>query len=101
MILLTVLADAPMVAAIDLALRETQDGSLRADFFLDLLDQHFPIAEAERQFATAVDWGHYAELFEYNANEGRLTVAEWSRVRWDWMARRRHAVLRSALRYRY
>jgi NitT/TauT family transport system ATP-binding protein len=69
-----VLAYAPMVAAMDRALRETKDGALRADFFLDLLDEHFPVAEAERQFATAVDWGRYAELFEYDASEGRLSV---------------------------
>jgi NitT/TauT family transport system ATP-binding protein len=69
-----VLAYAPMVAAMDRALRETKDGTMRADFFLDLLDEHFPIAEAERQFATAVDWGRYAELFEYDASEGRLSV---------------------------
>jgi NitT/TauT family transport system ATP-binding protein len=58
------------------ALRETKDGTLHADFFLDLLDEHFPIAEAERHFATAVDWGRYAELFEYDASEGRLSVPE-------------------------
>ena len=33
-----------------------------------------PIEEAERQLATAVDWGRYGELFEYDAGEGRLSL---------------------------
>jgi NitT/TauT family transport system ATP-binding protein len=78
-----VLAHAPMVAAMERALHETQDGSLRADFFLDLLDEHFPAAEAEWQFATAVDWGRYAELFEYDASEGRLSIPEMSSLALD------------------
>ncbi len=57
-------------------LREKQSGSMRAEFFLDVWDEHFPHAEAERQFATAVDWGRYAELFEYDANEERLYLPE-------------------------
>jgi NitT/TauT family transport system ATP-binding protein len=66
----------PMLAAMYQALQQAKDGSLRADFFLDLLDEHFPEQEAERQFATAVDWGRYAELFEYDAGEGRLYLPE-------------------------
>jgi NitT/TauT family transport system ATP-binding protein len=57
-------------------LREKRNGSMRADFFLDLLDEHFPHEESERQFATAVDWGRYAELFEYDASESRIYLPE-------------------------
>jgi NitT/TauT family transport system ATP-binding protein len=67
-----VLARAPMIGAIAQALSETKDGDLRADFFLDLIDEHFPAEEAERQFATAVDWGRYAEIFEYDAVAGQV-----------------------------
>ena len=49
---------------------------MRADFFLDVWDEYVPHAEAERQFATAVDWGRYAELFEYDASEERLYLPE-------------------------
>ncbi|PMB04977.1 nitrate ABC transporter ATP-binding protein, partial [Fischerella thermalis CCMEE 5196] len=59
-----VLQNVPMLASIVQTLREKRIGSMRADFFMDLLDEHFPPEEAERQFATAVDWGRYAELFE-------------------------------------
>lgn len=47
---------------------------MKSDFFLDILDGHFPAEEAEKQLATAIDWGRYAELFEYNVNEGLLTL---------------------------
>jgi len=49
---------------------------MRADFFLDLLDEHSSHEESERQFATAVDWGRYAELFEYDASESRIHLPD-------------------------
>ncbi|OKH21964.1 nitrate/sulfonate/bicarbonate ABC transporter ATP-binding protein [Chroogloeocystis siderophila] len=67
-----VLKHVPVIGSIVQTLREKRSGFMRADFFLDLWDEYFPHAEAERQFATAVDWGRYAELFEYDASEERL-----------------------------
>ena len=67
-----------MTVSIAQSLREKQNSSMRADFFFDLLDEHFPHQEAERQFSTAVDWGRYAELFEYDASEERLYLPETS-----------------------
>lgn len=66
----------PVFSSICSTLHEKQNGSMRADFFLDLWDEHFPHSEAERQFTTAVDWGRYAELFEYDADEDRLYLPE-------------------------
>ncbi|EKQ66805.1 ABC-type nitrate/sulfonate/bicarbonate transport system, ATPase component [Leptolyngbyaceae cyanobacterium JSC-12] len=71
-----VLEHVPIVVSMWQTLQEKQNGMMRADFFLDLLDEHFPHEEAERQFATAVDWGRYAELFEYDASEERLYLPE-------------------------
>jgi NitT/TauT family transport system ATP-binding protein len=71
-----VLKQVPVLSSIVQTLREKRSGSMRADFFRDLWDEHFPHAEAERQFATAVDWGRYAELFEYDASEERLYLPE-------------------------
>jgi NitT/TauT family transport system ATP-binding protein len=68
------LTHAPLVTAIYQTLREKRDGSMRSDYFLDNLDGYFPAEEAEKQLATATDWGRYAELFEYDVNEGRLTL---------------------------
>ncbi|MFB2772087.1 nitrate/sulfonate/bicarbonate ABC transporter ATP-binding protein [Pelatocladus sp. BLCC-F211] len=71
-----VLQNVPMLVSIVQTLREKRNSSMRADFFLDLLDEHFPHIVAERQFATAIDWGRYAELFEYDASEERLYLPE-------------------------
>ncbi|MGI0487803.1 nitrate/sulfonate/bicarbonate ABC transporter ATP-binding protein [Pantanalinema rosaneae CENA516] len=72
------LTHVPVLNSIIQTLREKRSGSMRADFFLDLWDEHFPHEEAERQFATTVDWGRYAELFEYDASEERLYLPEVS-----------------------
>ncbi len=71
-----VLAHAPLVAQIAETLKQRRDGTMRSGFFLDLLDEYYPEAEAERQFQTAVDWGRYAELFEYNADGERLRLPD-------------------------
>lgn len=72
------LAHVPVFTSIVQTLREKRNGSMRADFFLDLWDEHFPHEEAERQFATTVDWARYAELFEYDSGEERLYLPELS-----------------------
>lgn len=71
-----VLAHVPVLNSILQTLREKRNGSMRADFFLDFWNEHFPPTEADRQFATAIDWGRYAELFEYDASEDRLYLPE-------------------------
>ena len=55
-------------------LEEKKDGTMRVDFFLDLWDEYFPTAEVQRQLETAVDWGRFAELFEYDSLEGVLRL---------------------------
>ncbi len=60
---------APLVRAILKALRATGDGTLREGFFLDLLGRGYTAAEARRQLDIAIDWGRYAELFDYHNGE--------------------------------
>lgn len=67
-------ARVPVITSILNTLQQKADGSMRSDFFLDMWDDYFPSEEAERQLATAVDWGRYGELFEYDAGEGRLSL---------------------------
>jgi len=69
-----VLDRVPVMNSILNTLQQKANGSLRSDFFLDIWDDYFPSKEAERQLTTAVDWGRYAELFEFDAGEGRLTL---------------------------
>ncbi|MEG4483591.1 AAA-associated domain-containing protein [Microcoleus sp. D2_18a_B4] len=71
-----VMKNVPVLVSMVQTLREKRNRAMRADFFIDLLDEYYPHEEAERQFATAVDWGRYAELFEYDAGEARLYLPE-------------------------
>jgi NitT/TauT family transport system ATP-binding protein len=57
-----------------------KDATMRVDFFLDFWDEYFPAAEAQRQFETAVDWGRFAELFEYDSLEGVLRLSQAQKV---------------------
>ena len=63
---------APLVRSIANALSSSIDGRLREEFFLDTLRRGFSEEEAHRQLEIAIDWGRYAELFEYDANTGEL-----------------------------
>ena len=58
------------------AIRQKSDGRISKEFLLDILDEHFSDSESERQFETLVTWGRYAQLFEYDADEERLYIAE-------------------------
>jgi NitT/TauT family transport system ATP-binding protein len=67
------LANVPLLRQMDQALRTKSDGTLPDEFFRDLLDEHFSEEESRRQLETAIQWGRYAELFDYDAATGRLT----------------------------
>jgi NitT/TauT family transport system ATP-binding protein len=69
-----VAARAPLVRAIVRALETTKDGTLSERFFLDLLRRGFSQDEAQAQLDTAIDWGRYAELFDYRADDGQLVL---------------------------
>ena len=70
------LKNVPFVSTVIEALAQKKDGRIGKDFLLDILDEHFSSSEAERQFETLVDWGRYAQLFEYDRDEERLYAAE-------------------------
>lgn len=65
---------APLVRAIWRSLRSSASGHLDEGFFVDSLRRGFSEEEARHQLDTAIDWGRYAELFEYDADSGRLTL---------------------------
>jgi NitT/TauT family transport system ATP-binding protein len=65
---------APLVRAIVRALEATKDGTLSERFFLDLLRGGFSEEEGRAQLDTAIDWGRYAELFDYHADDGELIL---------------------------
>ena len=61
---------------IDSILKRKSDHSMADEFFHDILDEHFSEDEVQRQFETAMNWGRYAELFDYDREKGRLVQTE-------------------------
>ena len=70
------LANIPLFRQMEQALKAKADRTLPAEFFEDLLDEHFSQEEARRQLETAIQWGRYAEIFDYDAASGKLTLTE-------------------------
>ncbi|HEV3169390.1 MAG TPA: nitrate/sulfonate/bicarbonate ABC transporter ATP-binding protein [Actinocrinis sp.] len=67
-------AHAPLVRAIAQALTATEDHTLREGFFLDLLRRGYSTEEARQQLETAIDWGRYGELFDYDRDDAEFTL---------------------------
>jgi len=61
---------------IDSVLHAKTDHSIPEEFFYDILDEHFTQDEVERQFETAMNWGRYAEIFDFDRASHRLILAE-------------------------
>jgi len=57
-------------------LKAKTDHSIPEEFFHDILDEHFSQDEVQRQLETAMNWGRYAEIFDYDSETGRLILAE-------------------------
>ncbi len=70
------LANVPLLRQMEQALRSKADRTLPDEFFRDLLDEHFSEEESRRQLETAIQWGRYAEIFDYDAATGKLTLTE-------------------------
>lgn len=65
-----------LLQQIDSILKAKADHSILAEFFHDVLDEHFSEDEVVRQLDTALHWGRYAEIFDYDSNSGRLFLPE-------------------------
>jgi NitT/TauT family transport system ATP-binding protein len=57
-------------------LQRKSDHSITDEFFHDILDEHFSEDEVQRQLDTAMNWGRYAEIFDYDRESGQLTLVE-------------------------
>lgn len=58
------------------ALETKSDHTVPEDFFLDMLDEQFSEEESLRQMETAVTWGRYAELFDFDAGRRRFVMPD-------------------------
>jgi len=54
------------------ALETKSDHTVPEEFFLDMLDEQFSEEESQRQMETAVAWGRYAEIFDFDAGRRRF-----------------------------
>jgi NitT/TauT family transport system ATP-binding protein len=66
----------PLLSQIERTLKLKSDHTVSDDFFYDILEAHFSEDEAQRQLSTAINWGRYAELFDYDADDGKLFLPE-------------------------
>jgi NitT/TauT family transport system ATP-binding protein len=53
-------------------LQQKADHSIPLELFRDILDEHHPEAEIQRQLDTVLSWGRYCELFNYDSEKERL-----------------------------
>ena len=56
------------------------DHKVPVEFFRDVLDEHFSEAEVERQIETALNWGRYAEMFNYDSETDTLSLLQTAEV---------------------
>ena len=65
-----------LLRQIQRALMSKSDHTVPEDFFLDMLDEQFSEEECQRQMETAVTWGRYAELFDFDAGRRRFVLPD-------------------------
>jgi NitT/TauT family transport system ATP-binding protein len=65
---------APLVRSIVQALAATKDQKLREDLFVDLLRHGFDNDSVRRQLETAINWGRYGELYDYDADDAEFIL---------------------------
>jgi NitT/TauT family transport system ATP-binding protein len=64
----------PLLQQMMNCLEKKADRTMSAEFFRDILDEHFPQAEVERQVETALDWGRYAGIFTYDSESDTVLL---------------------------
>lgn len=70
------LQDIPIFRLIQRVLNTKANHAMNKEFFTDILEEHFSVAEAERQLTTAINWGRYADLFHYDTDTEQLYLDE-------------------------
>jgi len=58
------------------ALDAKSDHTVPEEFFLDMLDEQFSEEESQLQIQTAVTWGRYAELFDFDSGRRRFVMPD-------------------------
>ena len=66
------LAHVPLAAHIRHSLEQAPSGELPQEPFLQLLSDSLDAVVAERVLRTAIEWGRYGEVYEYDFHTGRI-----------------------------
>jgi NitT/TauT family transport system ATP-binding protein len=72
----TLLRSIPLAAHIKKVLDDRKDHRAPEDRFLQELQDYLTDDEAERVLETAITWGRYAEIYDYDYNSGVLMLPE-------------------------
>ena len=70
------IAHVPFIAHIRHSLDQEETGELPEKPFLRLLQEALDPAEAERVMQTAIEWGRYGEVFEYDYRTGLIQIPQ-------------------------
>jgi NitT/TauT family transport system ATP-binding protein len=65
-----------LIRQIKRALDSKSNHTLPDEFFHDTLDEHFTEEETVQQLQTAIAWGRYAGLFDYDSASRKLYIAD-------------------------
>jgi NitT/TauT family transport system ATP-binding protein len=65
-----------LIRQIKRALESKSNHTLPDEFFHDTLDEHFTEEETVQQLQTAVNWGRYAGLFDYDSASRKLYISD-------------------------
>jgi NitT/TauT family transport system ATP-binding protein len=68
------LAHVTLLRQMHSALTSKSDHAMPLEFFRDLLQDRFSGQEAQRQIDTALNWGRYGDLFNYDSESDRLML---------------------------
>jgi NitT/TauT family transport system ATP-binding protein len=72
----SVLAHVQLVQRMKSALESKSNHTMPVEFFRDVLDESFSDADTERQIETALSWGRYAGILEYDSASDTISVPE-------------------------
>ena len=70
------LARVQLIQRMSGALATKSNHTMPVEFFRDVLDETFSDADTERQIETALSWGRYAGILNYDAASDTITLPE-------------------------
>jgi NitT/TauT family transport system ATP-binding protein len=68
------LSHAVLLQQMHSALLNKTDHTMPLEFFRDVLDEYFPDKEVQRQIETALNWGRYAGIFDYDSENDTISL---------------------------